>query len=129
MPASAYAPAIVDVVALAPVAARTSTLTGTALDLLNYDGLAKIILHGVRVTGDLLPTIEDSADGTTGWVVIPAGALDSAFASIVAGTDFLVSKTLEVGIVKRFIRFIGTASNTPSHNYGSTVAAMKKYRP
>jgi len=129
MPASAYSAALDNDLALAPVAARVVTLTGAALDLLNYDGLAKIRLHGVRATGDLTPTIEDSADGTTGWAVIPAGALDSAFTAITAGTDFLQSRVLEVGIVKRFIRFIGTAANTPSHTYGATVSAKPKYRP
>jgi len=128
MTARAYSAPEIDRVVLAPVAARTSTFTGTALDLLNYDGLAEIVLHGVRTTGDLLPTIEDSADGSTGFATIPASALSAALTAIAAGTDFIQARVLDVSIVKRFIRLIGTASNTPNHTYGATVGGFKKYR-
>ena len=129
MTSAAFNAALVDRVALAPVAARTSTLTGAALDLLLYDGLGEIVLHGLRTTGDLTPTIEDSADGSTGFAVIATSALSSAFTAITTGTDFIQARTLDVAIVKRFIRFIGTAANTPSHTYGATFGGMKKYRP
>lgn len=121
--------ALANQIAVAPVAARTTTLTGAAIDLLSYDGLGLLLLHGVRVTGDLTPTIEDSADGTTGFAVIPAGALSSAFTAITAGTDFLQSRVLDVAMVKRFIRLIGTAANTPSHTYGMSFTGWPKYRP
>lgn len=125
----AYPAPLANDVVIAAVASRTTTLTGTAIDLLAFDGLGILRLHGLRVTGDLTPTIEDSADGTTGFAVIPASALSAAFTAVVAGTDFLQSRVLDVGIVKRFIRLIGTAANTPSHIYGMTLSGWPKYRP
>lgn len=117
--------------ALAPVAARTSTLTGTGLDLKDYDGTVRIALHGVRAGGDLTPTLEMSDSLGSGYVAVPAGAMSTppgatAFGPIIAGTDFLRQVDVDVSQTKGFIRFIGTASNTPNHTYGVTATGMKK---
>jgi hypothetical protein len=129
MAATVKAMPLFDVLAFAPVAVRTTTLTGAALDIRAYEGLMRINLHGLRATGDLTPTIEDSVDGSTGWVVVPASALDSAFTAVTAGTDFLQSRVLDKTQTRGFIRLIGTAANTPSHTYGAAVVGVKKYRP
>lgn len=126
----AYPAPLANDVAIVPVAARTTTLTGAAIDLLSFDGPGVIRLHGLRTTGDLTAIgIEDSADGSTGFAAIAASALSAAFTNITAGTDFLQSRVLDVAVVKRFIRFIATAGNTPNHTYGVTLTAWPKYRP
>lgn len=115
---------------LAAVAARTSTLTGTAIDLRDFDGSVRIILKGVRTTGDLVPTIEASDVSGSGFADItsslqtPPGA--TGFGTINSGTDFVQEANLDVSAVKGFVRFIGTASNTPNHTYGVAVVGLKK---
>lgn len=121
----AYSQALQVVSALAAVAARTTTLTGTGFDTKEYEGVMKVALHGVRVTGDLTPTLEHSADNSTGWAVIPAGSF-AGFTAITAGTDFLQAVDLKVDGAKRYVRLIGTAATTPSHTYGATIAGAKK---
>lgn len=114
--------------ALAPVAARTATLTGAAFDLLDYEGQARITLHGVRTAGSLTPTIEESADGSTGWAAVPASSLSTALTAVTSGTDFIQSVNLDVSITKRHIRLVGTAASSPDHTYGATIAGVKKFR-
>jgi len=118
------------VASLVPVAARTTTLTGTAVNVADYDGTIRIIFHGLRTTGDLVPTIEHSDVSGSGFVDItaqlatPPGA--TGFTTVLSGTSFLQEASLDVSAVKGFIRFIGTASNTPNHTYGATIVGMKK---
>ena len=114
-------------VALAAVAARTSTLTGTALDINAYDGLVLVVLHGVRTAGDLTPTLEHSDVSGSGFVTVPTGIF-AGFTAITAGTDFLQAVVLDASAAKGFIRLIGTAANSPNHTYGATVIPIKKYR-
>lgn len=51
---------------LAPTAARTSTLTGTAVDVLDYDGGAMVVLDSAAGTGDTLTT-NGGFGSDTGW--------------------------------------------------------------
>lgn len=113
--------------ALAPVAARTSTLTGTAIDISSYEGLILVVLHGVRTAGDLTPTLEHSDVSGSGFVTVPTGIF-AGFTAITAGTDFLQAVVLDASACKGFLRFIGTAANSPNHTYGATVIPIKKYR-
>lgn len=115
-------------VALVPVANRTATLTGAALNIKKYDGIGKIALHGLRATGTLTPTIEESADGSTGWAVCSTDVF-AGFTAITAGTDFFEAVNINVSKAKGFIRLVGTAASTPDHTYGATFVAPEQYRP
>lgn len=116
-----------EVVALAAVAQRTSTLTGSAIDMGAYEGTAKVILHGVRATGTLTPKLQDSPDGSTDWTDVPTALYEGGFAAITAGTDFLQEVDLDVQAARRYVRFVGTAASTPDHTYSVTACAVKKY--
>lgn len=114
-------------VELAAIAVRTATFTGTAVNVKAYEGQGKVILHGLRTTGDLAVTIEESADGSTGWTTCTTDVF-AGFTAVAAGTTFLQYGNLNLSKVKAFIRVVGTASNTPSHTYGVTLTGPEKYR-
>lgn len=113
--------------ALAAVAARTSTLTGSAFNTTDYDGLGLLVLHGVRTTGDLTPTIEESDASGSGYATIGTDKF-GGFTAITSGTDFLQFGIINLAAAKQFIRFIGTATNTPNHTYGCSLIAFKKVK-
>jgi hypothetical protein len=113
------------VTALAAVAVRTATLTGTGVDIKEYEGVMKVALHGLRTTGDLAGKLQDSADNSTGWADLSTDKF-AGFTAIAAGTDFLQVVDLKVDGCKRYVRFVGTATNTPSHTYGATISGAKK---
>lgn len=125
MPAGINALARVTVAALAAVANRTATLTGTGLDLLTAEGVARVTLHGLRATGNLTPTLEHSDDNSS-WATAPTSAF-AGFTAITSGTDFLQSVQLDTRECKRYVRLVGTAASTPDHTYGASVAYFKKY--
>jgi hypothetical protein len=101
----------------------TTTFTGSALDLLDYDGLVLVVQTvGVVTAGTLVGKIQSSADGSTNWVDVP-GAL---FAVVSASTN-VQSLALDCQTCQRFIRYIGTETGT---NVAASVTAsgVKKVR-
>jgi hypothetical protein len=93
---------------LAAAASNASTLTGAAVDLIEYD-LPIVITqnHGVS-TGTLDGKIQDSDDGTTGWADV-AGAV---FTQSTTTAD-IKSMMLNAGNCRRFIRYVGTIVTGP----------------
>ena len=114
-------------VTLVGFAARTANLTGSWIDLLDYEGQVMVLLAGTRSTGDLASALEHSDDGVTGAGAVDANAF-SGLAAVTAGTTFLLQASLNISATKRFVRYVGTATNTPSHNYGLLIVGQKKYQ-
>lgn len=113
--------------AMENIAARTSTLTGTAFDLQQYQGVVKIIQHVGAVSGTS-PTldgkIQDSADGSTGW----ADVSGAAFTQVTAANN-LQSIGVDTRVAKRYIRYVGTIAGTsPSFTFGVVLVGQKQYR-
>jgi|KBSSwiStaDraftv2_1062776.scaffolds.fasta_scaffold00388_12 hypothetical protein len=101
----------------------TSTFTGSAVDLLDYDGLALVVQNvGVVTAGTLTGKIQSSADGSTNWVDV-TGAL---FTVVSASTN-LQSLVLDLAQCQRFIRYVGTETGT-NVAANVTVSAQKKIR-
>lgn len=107
------------------IAARTSTVTTSAVDLRTYKG-GIIIQQLVGVVSGTTPTldgkIQTSADGSTNWTDI-SGA---TFTQVTASDSFQ-----KIGIVENqtlgYIRYVGTiAGTTPSFTMGVVVLAMKE---
>jgi hypothetical protein len=108
------------VVTLAASASQASTLTGAAVDLLDYDGnIAIVQSHGIG-TGTLDGKIQDSADGSTGWVDV-AGAtfVQSTTTADIQKIVFAAKST------RRFIRYIGTIVTGPQ-NLSVILIGLKK---
>ena len=107
------------------IAARTSTVTTSAVDLMGYIGKVAVIQQVGTVSGTT-PTldgkIQDSADGSTGWTDI------SVTATQVTAADNQQVLSVDTRVARRYIRYVGTiAGTTPSFTMGVLLAGQKQY--
>lgn len=101
-------------VSVAPALLTTGTLNGTAVDRAINGGMrdgSLIVTTGVITDGSHAVAIQDSADGTTGWTAVAAGALQGAGPTVVAANDGTV---FEVGFgeTRRYLRAVVVSSGT-----------------
>ena len=112
---------------LAAAAQRTSTLTGTGIDVLDYEGVALAVLNASAGTGTT-PTLD---------VKLQHSDDDSTYADVTGGTFTQVTDAAEtagvqvlkvnVSDLKRYVRVIGTiAGTTPSFEFGVEFVGIKK---
>lgn len=118
----------VDVLELIPAQAATSTVTGSGVDLLDYDGKLKIILMSSAESGDADETlnvkIQDSADNSSF-----ADITGATFTEVVYNVDSTEGIGLEVTPQRRYIRAVGTlAGTTPVFSFGVVAVGAKKYQ-
>ena len=107
------------------IAARTSTVTSSAVDIRSYKG-GLVVQQLVGVVSGTSPTLDGklqtSADGSTGWTDI-SGA---TFTQVTATDSFQ-----KIGIVENqtsgYIRYVGTiAGTTPSFTMGVALLGAKE---
>lgn len=104
-------------------AARTSTVTGSAVNLAGYAG-AVLIVQDVGAVSGTTPTldgkIQDSADGSTNWNDV-AGA---TFVQVTASNN-IQAINVDRRLAKAFIRYVGTiGGSSPSFTMGVTALAQ-----
>jgi len=112
-------------VSVSGIAARTSTVTGTAVDVRSYKG-GLIIEQLVGVVSGTSPTLngklQTSADGSTGWADI-TGATFTA----VTATDNFAKIGVDVRDTLGYIRYVGTIAGTsPSFTMGVAMLGQKE---
>jgi hypothetical protein len=130
-PASLNALVASVVAQLALPAARTSTLTGTGVDCLDYEGVGVVTLHSAKGTGNadntLIVTLEESDASGSGYAAISGATFSTVLGT--GGVDVLEDLPIDFKIRKRYIRAIGTiAGTTPSFVFGISLRGMKQYR-
>ena len=114
---------------LAAAARRTTTLTGTEIDVLHYEGVALIVLNASAGTGTT-PTLDvklQHSDTTTSGDF--ADVTTGAFTRVteVSGTAGVQVLRVNVSDLKRYLRVIGTiAGTTPSFDFGVEFVGIKK---
>lgn len=96
---------------LAP-SARTATANGTAVDTVVNGGMqdAVLVVHAGTVTdGTHAITVQESADGSTGWTAVAAGNLQGSLPSLTSSADDAVTM---VGVrpTQRYLRAVSTVS-------------------
>lgn len=106
---------------------KTSTITGTALNLQGYQGTVAIVQDVGTVSGTT-PTldgkIQDSADGSTGW----GDVTGYTFTQVTTSTNIQVLN-VDPRFTKQYIRYIGTiAGTTPNFSMDVVLIAMKQYK-
>lgn len=108
------------VISLSASASQASTVTGSAVDLLDYEGSVAIVQNHGTGTGTLDGKIQDSPDGSTGWADIPGAAFSQS-------TTTADCKVLAINAkqVKRYIRYIGTIGTGPQ-NVAVQLVGVKK---
>lgn len=103
---------------LLATATRTTTATGSAFDIHDYDGRYQIILTssvGTGTTPTLDVKVQDSADGSTGW----ADLSGATFTQVTDAADSTEAITIDTDTAKAYIRIVGTiAGTTPSFSFG-----------
>ena len=111
--------------AVVAIAAKTSTVTSSAVDLRTYKG-GIIVQQLVGVVSGTTPTLDGklqtSADGSTAWTDI-SGA---TFTQVTATDSFQ-----KIGIVENqtlgYVRYVGTiAGTTPSFTMGVALLSAKE---
>lgn len=108
------------VVSLSASASQASTVTGSAVDLIDYEGPIAIVQnHGIG-TGTLDGKIQDSPDGSTGW----ADVSGAAFTQSTTTADCKVL-ALNPKQIKRYIRYVGTIVTGPQ-NVAVQLIGVKK---
>ncbi len=116
---------------VAPTAAKTTTASGTAIDLQDYHGTGILVLDSAAGTGTS-PTLdlsfEESDDNTT-FTAVAAGAFDGgANFTQVTGTASQQELTFDVGARKRYLRAKWTiGGTTPSFTFSVNCLAQKQY--
>ena len=112
---------------LAAAARRTSTLTGTGIDVLDYEGVALIVLNASAGTGTN-PTLDvklQHSDDDSTYADVNAGA----FAQVTDAAESAGVQVLKVNVsdLKQYLRVVGTiAGTTPSFDFGVEFVGIKK---
>jgi hypothetical protein len=114
-------------VELAPAASRTSTLTGTGIDVLEYEGVALVLLNASAGTGTS-PTLDvklQHSDDDSTYEDVNSGAFSQVTdAAETAGVKVM---KLNVSDLKRYLRVVGTiAGTTPSFDFGVEFVGITK---
>lgn len=119
-------PGLTTVLNLAPAASRTTTLTGTGVDLQLYEGRAELILTSSAATAGTAPTlavkVQDSANNSDFDDV--AGLV---FTTVTAAAS-VQSMAINKPALRRYIRVVGTLGGTdsPAFTYAIVGVAMLK---
>jgi len=113
--------------ALAAAARRTSTLTGTGIDVLDYEGVALVLLNASAGTGTS-PTLDvklQHSDDDSTYEDVTSGTFTQV--TDVAETAGVKVMKLNVSDLKRYLRVIGTiAGTTPSFDFGVEFVGITK---
>lgn len=101
---------------LLPCAVRTATATGSAVLIREYTQMVGVtLMSAIATAGDTLDvTIEDSADGSTGWAAV-SGA---AFTQVTASADATETIFVDSDATKAYVRAVGTIAG----NGGESIA-------
>lgn len=112
--------------AVSGIAARTATLTSSAVNLTTYKG-GVIVEQLVGVVSGTNPTwdgkIQTSADGSTGWT-----DLTGATFTQVTATDSFQKIGFDVRDTLGYVRYVGTigGTSTPTFTMGVSLLAAKE---
>ena len=97
-------------VAVAPAAIRTSTVTGSAVDLANYSGNSIVINVGTITDGTHTPKLQESDASGSGYTDIAAADQVGTLAALASST---FQKVSYIG-GKRYIRLVVTVTGSPA---------------
>ncbi len=104
---------------LFPTAARTVTVNGAALNVVDFLGRLKVILDstvGAGTAPTLDVKLQDSPDGTTGWADIGV-----AFAQVTDAAASLQDIALPIDRQDRFIRGVATITGSAGQSFTFSV--------
>jgi len=108
------------VLSLAP-AVRTTSANGTAVDLGPARSALLVVVAGTVTDGTHTVSLEESANGSTGWAAVADADLQGTEPAVTSSTD---ERLYEVGYVgsKRYVRPVVTVTGTPAT--GGSIACV-----
>jgi hypothetical protein len=113
-----------NVIELAANAVRTSTLTGSAVDVRKYAGMGQIILSTSAATAGTTPTlnvkIQESATSGGSYTDVPG----ATFSQVTGAADLTQMIPFDFDACKGFVKVIGTIAGTDTPTYGFSVTAV-----
>lgn len=95
---------------LAPASRTASTAQGTAVSQGAYQQMTVVFSTGALGGGTATPTIEESANGSTGWAEIAADRLNGTLAAISANSTLVIGLTDIAGVTKQYVRPVITVA-------------------
>lgn len=109
-----------------PVATRTASANGSAVDMRDYVGKVAFLLHSEAGSGTT-PTqdvkLQDSADGSTDWQDITG----ATFSQITDAAGAFESIGVLINGARRYVRAVATiAGTTPSFAAGVSAVGKKQ---
>jgi hypothetical protein len=113
-----------NVVELAPMAVRTSTLTGSGFDLSAYSGFCHVILQSSAATVGTNPTLNvklQHCDTSGGSYEDITGA---AFTQVTNAADTTQMITIKPDELKPYVKVIGTIGGTSTPTFGFGVSMV-----
>lgn len=113
-----------NVIELAPVAVRTSTLTGSAVDVSDYTGPLHIILQSSAATAGTDPTLNvklTECDTPGGSYTDVSGA---TFTEVTDAADVTQMITVDVDSLKQYVKIVGTIGGTVTPTFGFGISAV-----
>lgn len=114
----------VNVVELAAMAVRTSTLTATGVDVRGYNSPCQVILQSSAATAGTNPTLNvklQHSDAIGGTYADITGA---TFAQLTAAADVTQMITIKPSETGGFIRVVGTIGGTVTPTFGFGVSMI-----
>ncbi|WP_395109789.1 hypothetical protein [Actinomadura sp. SCN-SB] len=115
-------------------AARTATANGSAVDTVQNGGMQDVVLvvdAGTVTDGDHAITVQESADGSTGWAAVAAGNVRGTLPTLADDADEAVTM-VEVRPTKRYVRAVSTVTGSPSTGgvYSATfILGAPRFKP
>lgn len=111
---------------LAVPATNTSTLTGTGVDVTDYEGIGLVVLNSALGTGTT-PTLDGKVQDCATVGGTYADVSGATFTQITHAADAMEVIAINVSNVKGFIRIVGTIAGTnPSFVCGAVFIGIKK---
>lgn len=113
---------------LAAPIARTSTLTGTAIDLLDYEGEGLFILNAALATAGTTPTLDCKLQhcATSGGTYADITGATYTQVTDAAGAG-MQALSLNVSNLERYVKIIGTiAGANASFDFTASFVGFKK---
>lgn len=118
----------VTLLALADAGRRTTTFTGTGVDVRDFIGKGAVVLQADGVSG-ASPTLNgklmDSPDNSTDWQDVTG----ATFAQVtVAGGELNAKIGVDFNAVRRYLRFVGTigGTSTPTFDFAVSLLGRKQ---
>jgi hypothetical protein len=113
---------------LFPALSRSATANGTAIDMVDYEGVAVVYLDSAAAgAGTLDLALQDSPDNST-FTAIPLGNIvGGAFTQVTTGGASLQTRFIDMNNTQRYVRAVCTIATGPVV-FSVEIVGQKKYQ-